>query len=299
MATGLLVIGFGSATRLLKYVVGTSKTYEAVIRLGASTSTDDAEGDIAGPQTEAAAARIDALSSDPTPIDAAIADHLTGTIDQIPSTFSAIKVNGERAYDLAREGKDVQLAARKITISDFTRNDVRAVTDSETDAHYLEVTVSVTCSAGTYIRALARDLGALLEVGGYLTYLRRTRIGAFTVESATVAATKVKTFTDRQGVVQHRLKANIDAEDVAKAARDVTEVIGEVLPVVDIDEAQLREIGFGRDIDATVAAPTAAIFRSAHSAPRLCAIVEPGSMRGTAHPIAVFPRDTRSDDSKR
>jgi tRNA pseudouridine55 synthase len=293
MATGLLVIGFGFATRLLKYVVGTSKTYEAVIRLGAATTTDDAEGEITASQSEQVAERIAALSTNPAPIDTAITNNLTGVIDQIPSTFSAIKVNGERAYNLAREGKDVQLDARKITINDFTRGDTTAVTDPETGAHYLDVSVSVTCSAGTYIRALARDLGELLGVGGYLTYLRRTCIGAFTVHEATVADTKTKTFTDRQGVVQHRLKANIDADAVAGSLLDVTTAIGNVLPTVTLTDAQMREIGFGRDIhtDTETGGPTAAVFAGTDGAPRLCAIVEPGSTPGTAHPTAVFPMD--------
>jgi len=175
MATGLLVLGVEGATRLLTFVVGLDKTYEATIRLGVATDTDDAEG-----QTVSA---TDASSLDSAEIAAGIAA-LTGRISQVPSTYSAIKVDGRRAYDLARAGEDVQLKAREVTVS---RVDVLAERRPPTDpgtAGVVDLDVVVDCSSGTYIRSLARDLGAALGVGGHLTALRRTRIGPFDVADA-------------------------------------------------------------------------------------------------------------------
>lgn len=172
MATGLLVLGVEGATRLLTYVVGLDKTYDATIRLGATTDSDDADG------IETARADAAALSAvTPEAIDLGIAA-LTGRISQVPSTVSAIKVDGRRAYDLAREGVEVELKARDVTISRF---EVRGI-DRTDDAIDLDVTVD--CSSGTYIRALARDLGASLGVGGHLTALRRTHVGPFDVTEA-------------------------------------------------------------------------------------------------------------------
>ncbi|WP_342000588.1 tRNA pseudouridine(55) synthase TruB [Microbacterium sp. LWH7-1.2] len=175
MATGLLVLGVEGATRLLTFVVGLDKTYEATIRLGVATDTDDAEG-----QTVSA---TDASSLDSAEIAAGIAA-LTGRISQVPSTYSAIKVDGRRAYDLARAGEDVQLKAREVVVS---RVDVLAERRPPTDpgtAGVVDLDVVVDCSSGTYIRSLARDLGAALGVGGHLTALRRTRIGPFDVADA-------------------------------------------------------------------------------------------------------------------
>lgn len=172
MATGLLVIGVEGATRLLTYIVGADKTYEATIRLGSTTTTDDAEGDVL---TEADAAAVSALT------DSQLADGiaaLTGTISQVPSSVSAIKVDGRRAYDRVRAGEDVVLAAREVTVSRFDEIGRRA------GEGVLELDVVVDCSSGTYIRSLARDLGAALGVGGHLTALRRTRVGDFDVRDA-------------------------------------------------------------------------------------------------------------------
>lgn len=169
MATGLLVLGVEGATRLLTYIVGADKTYEATILLGVSTDSDDADG-VETSRTDATAVTDDAIA-------AGIAD-LTGDIEQVPSTVSAIKVAGRRAYDLARAGEEVELKARRVTVSRF---DVRAVRRGE---GVVELDVVVDCTSGTYIRALARDLGRALGVGGHLTMLRRTRIGAFDVAAA-------------------------------------------------------------------------------------------------------------------
>lgn len=172
MATGLLVLGVEGATRLLTYIVGADKTYEATILLGVATDSDDADG----VETERADAAVVGAVTDEA-IRAGIAA-LTGEIDQVPSTVSAIKVDGRRAYDLARAGEQVELKSRRVTVSRF---DVRA-TRRRDDA--IELDVVVDCTSGTYIRALARDLGRALGVGGHLTALRRTRIGAFDVAAA-------------------------------------------------------------------------------------------------------------------
>ncbi|GAA1696792.1 tRNA pseudouridine(55) synthase TruB [Microbacterium sediminicola] len=169
MATGLLVLGVNAATRLLTYLVGLDKTYEATIRLGVSTDSDDADGEVTA-----------VVAADAVP-DEAIADGvqaLTGPISQVPSTVSAIKVAGRRAYDLARAGESVELAAREVTVSRFE------VTGTRREVGVVDVDVVVDCSSGTYIRALARDLGAALGVGGHLTALRRSHVGPFAVTDA-------------------------------------------------------------------------------------------------------------------
>jgi tRNA pseudouridine55 synthase len=177
MATGLLVLGVEGATRLLTFIVGLDKTYEATIRLGVTTDTDDADG--------TAIATTDAASLASEAIGAAL-EPLRGRISQVPSTYSAIKVDGKRAYDLARAGAEVELKAREVTVSRF---DIIAERRSatETGEAVIDLDVVVDCSSGTYIRALARDLGAALGVGGHLTALRRTRIGPFEVADAALA----------------------------------------------------------------------------------------------------------------
>lgn len=169
MATGLLVLAVGRATRLLTYVTGHDKAYDATMRLGTSTITDDAQGEITS-TTDASAVSDDALA-------AAIAA-LTGDIMQVPSSVSAIKVNGERSYARVRAGDEVALAARPVTVSRFEVTDVRRVES------VIDVDATIHVSSGTYIRALARDLGTALGVGGHLTALRRTRVGRFDVADA-------------------------------------------------------------------------------------------------------------------
>jgi tRNA pseudouridine55 synthase len=175
LATGLLVLGLNSSTRLLTFLVGLDKGYDATIRLGVSTTSDDSDGDV----TE----RVSAQAVDAAAVDAGV-DALTGPISQVPTTVSAIKVDGRRAYDLAREGVEVELKARDVTISEFTVLDRR---ESVVDGLVVrDLDVRVSCSSGTYVRALARDLGASLGVGGHLTALRRTRVGPFDVSRASV-----------------------------------------------------------------------------------------------------------------
>lgn len=169
MATGLLLLGVGSATRLLTYLVGLGKTYTATIRLGESTDTDDADGEVVATADASAVTRAD--------IDAGVAQ-LTGDLQQVPSSFSAIKVDGRRSYDRARAGEEVVLPPRRVTVSRFeVLAERRAGTAVDLD-------VLVECSSGTYIRALARDLGAALGVGGHLTALRREAVGDFAVADA-------------------------------------------------------------------------------------------------------------------
>lgn len=170
MATGVLVVGVGRATRLLTYVIGAGKSYTATIRLGQATVTDDAEGDVIA-STPAGRVAEDAVR-------AALAAQ-TGDVDQVPSAVSAIKIDGQRAYRRVREGKDVDLPARRVTIS---RLEVRALRRDEPDV--VDVDVDVTCSSGTYVRAIARDAGLALGVGGHLTALRRTAVGGFTLAEA-------------------------------------------------------------------------------------------------------------------
>ncbi|MFI6819467.1 tRNA pseudouridine(55) synthase TruB [Micromonospora sp. NPDC050187] len=170
MATGVLVIGVNRATRLLTYVIGAEKSYTATIRLGQSTVTDDAEGEVTA-TTSAAGVTDEATRS-------ALAA-LTGEIDQVPSAVSAIKVDGQRAYKRVRDGETLALAARRVTVS---RLAVLAVRRNAPDL--VDVDVDVTCSSGTYIRAIARDAGLALGVGGHLTALRRTAVGGFTLAEA-------------------------------------------------------------------------------------------------------------------
>ncbi len=169
MATGVLVIGIERATKILGLISGTSKSYAATIRLGATTTTDDAEGDVV--------AEVPAAHVTDEQIQANIAA-LRGEISQRPSAVSAVKVGGKRAYQLVREGEQVELAARPVRIDRF---DVLAI---RRDPPVIDVDVEVDCSSGTYIRALARDLGAALGVGGHLTALRRTRVGGYGLDHA-------------------------------------------------------------------------------------------------------------------
>jgi tRNA pseudouridine55 synthase len=169
MATGVLVVGIEKATRLLGHLMLTEKTYAATIRLGQATTTDDAEGEPTGGGS-AAGITADAL-------DAEVA-RLTGDILQVPSSVSAIKVNGQRAYKLTRAGAAPELAARPVTVYEFT------VTAARGDGDFLDIDAVVRCSSGTYIRALARDLGAALGTGGHLTALRRTAVGPYTIAAA-------------------------------------------------------------------------------------------------------------------
>jgi tRNA pseudouridine55 synthase len=169
MATGVLVIGIERGTKILGLISGTSKTYLGTVRLGQSTTTDDAEGEV-----------LQAIPADHVTDEQVIAATaaLRGRIEQVPSAVSAIKVAGKRAYQLAREGEQVELAARSVNIDRFDVLDIRR------EPGLLDLDVVVDCSSGTYIRALARDVGTALGVGGHLTALRRTRVGGFGLNQA-------------------------------------------------------------------------------------------------------------------
>lgn len=169
MATGVLVLGIERATKLLGLLALTTKSYTATIRLGQSMNTDDAEGEPTGgaPANDIAEADWQAQVA-----------ALTGPISQVPSTVSAIKVDGRRAHARVRDGEDVVIPARDVVVDRFEVVAARSV------GEYLDLDVEVDCSSGTYVRALARDLGAALGVGGHLTVLRRTRVGPFDLEGA-------------------------------------------------------------------------------------------------------------------
>ncbi|WP_219471536.1 tRNA pseudouridine(55) synthase TruB [Nonomuraea rhizosphaerae] len=169
MATGVLVVGVEKATRLLGHLALTEKVYVATMRLGVSTNTDDAEGEVTSTASAAAVSEAEVHKG---------VAALTGDIMQIPPQVSAIKVDGQRAYKMARAGEEVELSARPVTVREFSVLDVRP------HDGVIDVDATVTCSSGTYIRALARDLGAGLGVGGHLTALRRTRVGPYGLSRA-------------------------------------------------------------------------------------------------------------------
>ncbi|MFF3560299.1 tRNA pseudouridine(55) synthase TruB [Streptomyces sp. NPDC002574] len=226
MATGVLVIGVEKATRLLGHLALTRKEYEATIRLGQTTVTDDAEGEIT------AAVPAGAVSREA--VDAGIAA-LTGDIMQVPSKVSAIKVNGVRSYARVRGGEDFELAARPVTVSSFVVRDVRREGDDLVD-----VDVTVECSSGTYIRALARDLGAGLGVGGHLTALRRTRVGPYGAGLARTLEELAESF----------------------AVLPIAEAAAAAFPRWDVDERAARLLGNGVRLDApdTVGAEPTGVF---------------------------------------
>jgi tRNA pseudouridine55 synthase len=171
MATGVLVLGVERATKLLGHLALTDKAYDATIRLGITTTTDDAEGEIVT-TADAAAVQEAAVRAGMR--------RLTGDIQQVPSAVSAIKVGGVRAYARVRAGEDVELAARPVTVTAFDLFELRR----ESELGIMDLDVGVECSTGTYVRALARDLGDALGVGGHLVALRRTRVGPFGLEAA-------------------------------------------------------------------------------------------------------------------
>src|SRR3954447_13000874 len=175
MATGVLVCGVGRGTKLLGHLALDTKAYTATIRLGAATTTDDAEGEVVS--------SADASDVPDAAVTAGIAA-LTGAIEQVPSSVSAIKVGGRRAYAMVRAGEHVELPARPVTVSEFVLLDRRAVGGGAGGGGAVDLDVRVECTSGTYVRALARDLGAALGVGGHLTALHRTRVGPFTIEQA-------------------------------------------------------------------------------------------------------------------
>lgn len=252
MATGVLVVGINRATRLLGHLLLTDKAYDATIRLGATTSTDDAEGEVLG------TASTSEVTDDA--IRAGLAAQV-GDIEQVPSAVSAIKVDGKRAYERVRAGEQVELAARRVHVADID------VTRIERDGDGISVDVSVRCSSGTYIRAIARDLGAGLGVGGHLTALRRTAVGPFGIDVARTLDELADAFENGQDAVV----------DIADAAR-------ESFPAVELDDIQAALVRVGRKLplDLGSDAPVAVFAPSGE----FLALYERGGE--LARPIAVF-----------
>jgi tRNA pseudouridine55 synthase len=245
MATGVLVLGVNRATRLLGHLALHDKSYDATIRLGQATTTDDAEGEPVGADASSAAA---ALTDGEI---AAVMQTLTGDIEQVPSSVSAIKVDGVRAYKRARDGEAVELKARPVTVSDFSILQRRGA----------DLDIRVTCTTGTYVRALARDLGAILSVGGHLTALRRIRSGPYTIEAA-------KTL--------EQLETDFTVTPLAEAVADA-------FPRIDVTEVEATRIGHGQRLELDIPSSPAGVF-----APdgRVIALVE--DRNGVAQPLCVF-----------
>lgn len=247
MATGVLVLGFGNGTRLLQYVTNGDKSYLATVVLGAATITDDHEGEVVS------TADVSIVT------DAAIENELAkmrGTIAQRPSSVSAVKVDGERAHARVRAGEVFELPAREVTISNLEILEIRRVADR------IEVDIDVTCSAGTFIRAIARDCGAALGVGGHLNKLRRTRVAGFGLDrTVSITALKAQEFTP------------LTMADVAKASFSIR--------TVSADEA--TELSFGR---ALVANNDEEITAAISSVDEVLALLQ--NKEGKALPIAVF-----------
>jgi tRNA pseudouridine55 synthase len=227
MATGVLVLGVEKATRLLGHLALAEKQYDATVRLGTATTTDDAEGEPTG------GAPAGALTEDDV---RQVLARFTGALHQVPSTVSAVKVDGKRAYARARAGEQVELRPRPVTVHELTLHDLRR------EADHLDLDVTVRCSSGTYVRAIARDVGAALEVGGHLTALRRTAVGAGDRSVTLADATPLEALADG---------GELPVLDLAEAAR-------RFFVVVDVDEDGARDVGFGRALDLP-APPTATV----------------------------------------
>lgn len=247
MATGVLVLGFGNGTRLLQYVTNGDKSYLATVVLGAATITDDHEGEIISTADVTAITDAD--------IEAELAK-LHGTIAQRPSSVSAVKVDGERAHARVRAGEVFELPAREVTISKLEILEIRRVNSR------IEVDIDVTCSAGTFIRAIARDCGAALGVGGHLNKLRRTRVAGFSLDrTVSVTGLKAKDFTP------------LSMADVARAT----------FAVRTVSSGEATELSFGRALTANESAEiTAAISET----DEVLALLQ--NKEGKALPIAVF-----------
>jgi len=250
MATGVLVLGIGRATRLLTYVVGADKEYTATIRLGVATTTDDAEGEILTVADASAVTRA--------AIDSGAAT-LTGPIQQVPSSVSAIKVNGRRAYAMVRAGESVELAARPVTVRRFEVHAVRPATAD--GVAVLDVDVTVECSSGTYIRALARDLGDDLGIGGHLTALRRTRVGGYGLDVARTV--------DELAVL---------ADDGPLPVLSLADAARATFPARELTAEETVALSFGKRIAAT----------SIADAP---GALEPFTLRAGGQPTAAFAPD--------
>lgn len=252
MATGVLVIALGKATKLLTYVSGLDKSYTARVRLGQATVTDDAEGDIT--------ATHDPSAITDEQIESALAP-MRGSIQQRPSNVSAIKINGERAYKRVRAGEEVEIPSREVTIS-------RLDCDSIHRGEFLDVDITVDCSSGTYIRAIARDAGEALGVGGHLTSLRRTRVGEFWLsDAATLDA----------------LQQNKDAGETLPMLQ-AGEVASRLMPTREATDEEEKALSYGQSLSAV--GITSAPYAVLNSGGELLAIVAESGER--AKPEVVF-----------
>lgn len=260
MATGLLVLGIGQGTRLLTHLVGLDKVYTATIRLGRTTTTDDREGEPLGDVS-------DATGLDDGAVAAAIAG-LTGDISQVPSTVSAIKIDGKRAYARARAGEDVALKARPIHVDRF---DLHARHDHDP---YVDLDVEVACGSGTYVRALARDLGATLGVGGHLTALRRTHVGPFSADDAV------------------HVPARGEGDDVDLPLRGLGRVAARVMPVRRLTGDEVTALGQGKQIEMGDTVPGAETIAALDDREHLVAVVEPRD-GDLLQPVLVVPPEGR------
>ena len=247
MATGILVLGFNNGTRLLQYITDGDKTYQATMVLGVATVTDDKEGEIIS--------HGDVSGITDAQIEVELAK-MRGTIMQRPSSVSAVKVDGERAYDRVRAGEVVELAAREITISQLDILEIRHLVAT------VEVDIEVTCSAGTYIRSIARDCGNALKVGGHLSSLRRSRVAGFGLDRAvSLAQLKSGEFS------------TLALADVARAT----------FKVRDLGLDERSELSFGRALTANL---TDDIYAALSADNQLIALL--ANKNGFAKPIAVF-----------
>jgi tRNA pseudouridine55 synthase len=245
MATGVLVLGLERATRLLGHLMLTEKSYAATARLGVATVTDDAEGDVT--------ARVSAAHLDEATVRAAFAEQV-GELDQVPTAVSAVKVDGKRSYQRVRDGEAVALEPRRVTVHELEVSDVRL------DGEHVDVDLSLRCSSGTYVRAIARDVGAALGVGGHLTALRRTAVGPYGLDAA-------RTLDDLADAF-----AVLPIADAARAA----------FPARDLDDATAASVRVGRALDVHLDGLTAVFAPDGE----FLALYEPDGAR--ARPVAVF-----------
>jgi tRNA pseudouridine55 synthase len=245
MDTGVLVLGVERATRLLGHLMLTDKSYDATVRFGVATTTDDAEGEVVSTTSAAH------LSEDE--VRAALAG-LTGDLLQVPTAVSAIKVDGKRAYQRVRDGEEVELAARPVTVHELVVHDVRR--EGET----VDADISLRCSSGTYVRAIARDAGVSLGVGGHLTALRRTAVGPYGLDVARTL---------------DQLADDFEVLPIADAARAA-------FPGVDLDDARSGDVRVGRPLDLALAGLTAVFAPDGE----FLALYEPAGAKARA--VAVF-----------
>jgi tRNA pseudouridine55 synthase len=245
MATGVLVLGIDRATRLLGHLMLTDKAYDATVRLGVSTTTDDAEGEVVSTASAAALSEDDVRR---------VLAEFVGDLLQVPTAVSAIKVDGKRAYQRVRDGEQVELAPRPVTVHELLVHEVRF------DGDVVDVDVSLRCTSGTYVRAIARDAGAELGVGGHLTALRRTAVGPYRLDVARTL---------------DQLADSFEVLPIAAAARAA-------FPSVDLDDRAAGDVRVGRPLDLELSGLSAVFAPDGE----FLALYEPRDDR--ARPVAVF-----------